>query len=71
MEKEIPRRIRQDLWIKQEKLIFNAMQEVEKMPADTRLTDAVILLSQAQEKVADFIDSEEGELWRIKNAKPI
>ena len=32
------------------------MLEVEKMPADVRLTDAVILLQQAKDKVSDFID---------------
>lgn len=36
--------------------IFTAMQEVEKMPADTRLTEAVILLAKAKDCVADFID---------------
>ena len=71
MKNEIPRRIRIDLFHKQEKMIYDAMQEVEKMPADTRLTEAVVLLSKAQEKVADFIDSEEGKLWLIKNAQPV
>ena len=36
--------------------ISNAMIQVEKLGADTRLTDAVILLMQAQNKVADYID---------------
>lgn len=71
MENETPRRNRIDQFFPQEKLIFDAMQEVEKMPADVLLTDAVNLLQQAREKVADFIDSEEGKLWRIKNAKPV
>lgn len=34
-----------------------AVLAVEKLPADTRLTRAVILLGEAQRKVADFIDN--------------
>ncbi len=36
--------------------IHRAILAVEKMEADTRLTDAVVLLSEAQRKVADYID---------------
>jgi len=36
--------------------IYNAMQEVEKMPPDVRLTNAVIKLAEAKNLVADFID---------------
>jgi hypothetical protein len=39
--------------------IRDAMIEVEKLPADTRLTDAVVLLEKAQSKVADYIDGVE------------
>lgn len=39
-----------------EKAIYDAVQMVEEMPADERLTDAVILLQKAKEKVADYID---------------
>lgn len=39
-----------------ERAIWDAMQAVEAMPADPRLTDAVNLLKGAGEKVADFID---------------
>jgi hypothetical protein len=35
------------------------MQEVEKLPADVRLTDAVILLQKAKDCVGDFIDDQE------------
>lgn len=52
----IGRRARMDLWVPAEKAIHDAMQEVEKMPPDTRLTNAVILLQQAQSSVADFVD---------------
>jgi hypothetical protein len=54
---EVPRRNRIDLFVPAEKAIFDAMQEVEKMEADVRLTDAVILLQKAREKVADFVDN--------------
>jgi len=37
----------------------NAMAEVEKLGADERLTDAIILLDKAKNKVADFIDGVE------------
>lgn len=39
--------------------ILEAMKEVEKMPADTRLTNAIVRLSDAQRFVADFIDDKE------------
>ena len=57
MEK-IPRRIRTDLYSPAEKAISDAMATVECMSADARLTDAVILLQQAQEKVADYVDEQ-------------
>ena len=52
----VPRRGRVDLYEPAELAIRNAMLEVDKMPADVRLTDAVILLQQAKDKVSDFID---------------
>jgi hypothetical protein len=36
--------------------IHDAKDQVELMGADARLTDAVVLLSAAQNKVADFVD---------------
>lgn len=39
-----------------ERAIREAVIEVEKMPADGRLTDAVILLNAAMDSVADYID---------------
>lgn len=54
---ELPRRIIQNMWTPVEQTIYDAMQMVEKMPADERLTEAVILLSKAKQKVADYIDS--------------
>jgi hypothetical protein len=56
-DEQPPRRIRMDLWSPAEKAIGNAVQEVEKMAADVRLTNAVILLLKARDLVADFIDN--------------
>jgi hypothetical protein len=70
VENNIPRRNRLDLLYSAEKHILDSVSEVEKLPADVRLTDAVILLQQAREKVADFIESEEGQKWRMANAIP-
>lgn len=39
-----------------EMAIREAVLAVEALPADTRLTQAVNLLLQAQERVADFVD---------------
>lgn len=41
-----------------EKSVYDAMQEVEQLGADVRLTDAVVLLSQAREKLADYFDEQ-------------
>lgn len=42
---------------KAELAIRNAIIEVEKLPADEGLTNAVVRLMDAQTMVADFIDS--------------
>ncbi len=52
----MPRRIRVDLNEPAELAIRAAVDAVEALPADPRLTDAVNLLQAAREKVADFID---------------
>lgn len=53
---DFPRRNRLDLNTPAEKAIYDAIQEVEKVGADTRLTGAVIKLSEARNLVADFVD---------------
>jgi len=45
-----------DLFTPAERAIYDAVQAVEALPADVRLTEAVVLLQQAREKVADFVD---------------
>jgi hypothetical protein len=55
------RRMQIDRMIYVESAIINlwsAIIQVEKLPADQRLTDAVILLQQAQNKVADYADEQ-------------
>lgn len=54
----IPRRSRIDLLTPAERAIYDAVQAVESLPADVRLTDAVNLLQEAREKVADFVEAE-------------
>lgn len=55
---EIPRRIRLDLNTPAEKAIYDAMQEVEKVGADERLTEVVIMLGEARDKLSDYVDDE-------------
>jgi hypothetical protein len=52
----INRRNRVDLYSEAELAIRNATLEVEKIGADIRLTNAVILLGKAKDLVADYID---------------
>lgn len=56
MENEIPRRNNLELNTPAEKAIYDAMQEVEKVGADPKLTEAVTLLAKAKDIVADFVD---------------
>lgn len=53
---DVPRRHRLDRLTEAELSIFEATQRVEELPADERLTEAVILLGRARELVADYVD---------------
>lgn len=53
---EFPRRINIDRLTPAERAIRAAMQEVERVGADERLTTALILLEHAGNLVADFVD---------------
>jgi hypothetical protein len=53
----IPRRAQINKFAPTEMAIFKSIQEIEKLPADIRLTDAIILLQRAKDKVSDYIDS--------------
>jgi hypothetical protein len=43
-----------------EKAVYDAVQAVENVGADVRLTDAVVLLQLAREKLADYFDEQLG-----------
>ena len=53
---DVPRRIRLDLNTPAELAIRNAVNAVEAAGAHPLLTDAVTLLNEAREKVADFVE---------------
>jgi len=57
-ESKIPRRCQVDKMSVPELEIRNVILSVEELGADPLLTDAVILLGQAQNKVANYIDQE-------------
>ncbi|HEU4728417.1 MAG TPA: hypothetical protein VFT22_11020 [Kofleriaceae bacterium] len=52
----IPRRIRFDRMTPAELAIRAAEVAVEEMGADVLLTEAIMLLQRAREKVADYVD---------------
>lgn len=56
MSDEIPRRCKVERLVPAELAIRAAMLVVEEMPADMRLTRAVVLLQEARDRVADFVD---------------
>lgn len=56
MSNTIPRSHRMDQWTPAERAIHDAVQAVEEMGADVRLTKAVRLLAEAQASVAAFVD---------------
>ena len=53
---EWPRRNRLDLNTPAEKAIYDAIQEVERVGAHEKLTEAVILLGKAKALVSDYVD---------------
>lgn len=53
---DIPRRAFIEKQTEAERKIQEAVDAVEKMGADVRLTEAVILLGKAKDRVADFVD---------------
>lgn len=58
-----PRRARVDQWTAAEHVIRAAVDAVEAMPPDERLTDAVVLLGLAKESVADYVDGINKRRW--------
>ena len=53
-----PRRQQLDKCTPAELAIYKAMEEVEKIGADVRLTDAITKLNEARNLVADFVDEQ-------------
>lgn len=53
---DVPRRHKIDCWTPAELAIGLAMETVEKMAADVRLTDAILLLAAAKHSVADYLE---------------
>lgn len=56
MSDEFPRRAIVKEWTKAEVSISESVQIVESMGSNELLTEAVMLLIEAQNKVADFVD---------------
>lgn len=46
------------VWSEAEKAISVSIDEVEKMPANTLLTEAIILLGKAKDKVAEYLEQQ-------------
>lgn len=63
MNSEIPRRNNLSLCQPAELAIYTAVEQVEKLCASVKLTDAIMKLNEARELVADFIDQSEKD-WR-------
>ena len=59
MKNEIPRRNRMDLMTMEELAIMSLITDIEQLGADLLLTDTVVLLGDAKEKLSDFLDKEE------------
>lgn len=57
MENTIPRKARLDLNTPAELAIHNAMQEVEKVGSDVKLTEAITHLSKAKDLVGEYVDT--------------
>ena len=53
---DFPSRNCLDLYSQAEKAIADAVNEVEHMGCDVRLTEAVVLLQKAKDRVADFVE---------------
>jgi len=61
MNNEIPRRIRLDQMTPEELAIYNLVGEIEILGAHPILTDVVVLLGKARERLADWVDLQEAE----------
>ena len=64
---DTPRRVDINRYVPAETAIREAILRVEEMPADMRLTDAVVLLGRAKDRVADFVDGNIVEAARTED----
>jgi hypothetical protein len=64
------RRNRLDLMKPAEKAIYDAMQELEKVGADVRLTRASTLLQEAKNLISDFLDEQDATTQGDDSDKP-
>lgn len=53
---EISRRCFIEKLTKEEYEIWRCIQQIEKLPADVRLTECINMLQQAKDKLGDYID---------------
>lgn len=54
--KNIPRRCRLNLMVPAELAIHQIIEDVEKWGSHSCLTEAVVLLQQAKDKISDYVD---------------
>lgn len=55
---EFPRRMDKSQFVPAETAISDVVDLVEEMGADTLLTEAIVLLSEAKSKIADYVDKQ-------------
>lgn len=58
-QRAVPRRCCVELLTPEERQIFKAIEMIESMGADSRLTEAVVSLMKARTWLADYIDGVE------------
>lgn len=68
VENGIPRRSNMLRWIPAEKATSDLTQQVESLGAHPLLTDAVVLLSQVRDKIADWAE-QTGNITPEENSK--
>lgn len=69
VDSSVPRRCQLEHMTPAERAIYDAMGVVEAAGCDVRLTEAVILLQRARDRVADFVDGVEGKAIEYENQR--
>lgn len=65
----LPTRADMQHWTPGEKAIWDAVQVIERMGGSPALTDAVILLQRARNRVADHVEGETGSKISPPNSR--